>query len=47
MTQMLIKSETLDEIANAIRTKTGKTETMTPIEMARAINEPSSYAWKK
>lgn len=47
MTQMLIKSETLDEIANAIRTKTGKTEAMTPIEMARAINEPSSYAWKK
>lgn len=44
---MLIKSETLDEIANAIRTKTGKTEAMTPIEMARAINEPSSYAWKK
>lgn len=44
---MLIKSETLDEIANAIRAKTGKTEAMTPIEMARAINEPSSYAWKK
>ena len=47
MTQMLIKSETLNEIANGIRTKTGKIEAMTPIEMARAINEPSSYAWKK
>lgn len=38
MSTMLIQSTTLEDIADAIRTKTGESDLMTPLEMPSAID---------
>ena len=37
MSSLIIQSETLDDIATAIRSKTGKSASMTPLEMPAEI----------